>query len=104
MVPAFGMVILPQNPSTGNGQVPGCSCILSVVRPQNATDFAQLPEAEGYPPAAMAMLLPYAAEGAMQQAPQPTQSPPFEPIGHTGVPEQIHAKNKIVGRSMPFSA
>ena len=28
--PAFGMVILPQNPSTGNGQVPGWSCILSV--------------------------------------------------------------------------
>ena len=31
MVPAFGMVILPQNLSNGNGQVPGCSCILSVV-------------------------------------------------------------------------
>ena len=30
MVPAFGMVILPQNLSTGNGQIPGCSCILSV--------------------------------------------------------------------------
>ena len=30
MIPAFGMVILPQNPSTGNGKVPGCSCILSV--------------------------------------------------------------------------
>ena len=30
MVPAFGMVISPQNLSTGNGQVPGCSCILSV--------------------------------------------------------------------------
>ena len=25
MIPAFGMVLLPQNPSTGNGQVPGCS-------------------------------------------------------------------------------
>ena len=30
MVPAFGMVILPQNLSTGNGHVPGWSCILSV--------------------------------------------------------------------------
>ena len=30
MIPAFGMIILPQNLSTGNGQVPGCSCILSV--------------------------------------------------------------------------
>ena len=30
MVPAFGMVILPQNPSTENGHVPGCSWILSV--------------------------------------------------------------------------
>ena len=30
MIPAFGMVILPQNFSTGNGQIPGCSCILSV--------------------------------------------------------------------------
>ena len=30
MVPAFGMVILPQNLSTINGQVPGWSCILSV--------------------------------------------------------------------------
>ena len=30
MEPAFGMVILPQNLSTGNGKVPGCSCILSV--------------------------------------------------------------------------
>ena len=30
MVPAFGMVILPQNPITGNGQVPGWSCFLSV--------------------------------------------------------------------------
>ena len=29
MIPAFGMVILPQNRSTGNGQVPGWSCILS---------------------------------------------------------------------------
>ena len=27
---AFGMFILPQNLSTGNGQVPGWSCILSV--------------------------------------------------------------------------
>ena len=32
MIPAFGMVILPQNPSTGDGQIPGCSCILSVDR------------------------------------------------------------------------
>ena len=32
MIPALGMVILPQNPSTENGQIPGCSCILSVVR------------------------------------------------------------------------
>ena len=30
MIPALGMVILPQNPSTGDGQIPGCSCILSV--------------------------------------------------------------------------
>ena len=30
MVLAFGMVILPQNLSTGNVQVRGCSCILSV--------------------------------------------------------------------------
>ena len=29
MVPAFGMVISPQNLSTGNVQVPGWSCILS---------------------------------------------------------------------------
>ena len=33
MVPAFGMAILPQNISTGNGQVPGWSCILSVATP-----------------------------------------------------------------------
>ena len=32
MIPALGMVILPQNPSTENGHVPGCSCILSVDR------------------------------------------------------------------------
>ena len=31
MIPALGMVILLQNPSTENGQIPGCSCILSVV-------------------------------------------------------------------------
>ena len=30
MVPAFGTVCLPPNPCTGNGQVPGCSFILSV--------------------------------------------------------------------------
>ena len=24
------MVVLPQNPSTEDGQIPGCSCILSV--------------------------------------------------------------------------
>ena len=30
MVTAFDMVILPQNLSTGNGKIPGCSCILSV--------------------------------------------------------------------------
>ena len=30
MIPAFGMVILPHNPNTGNGQVPGWSCILSM--------------------------------------------------------------------------
>ena len=30
MIPAFGMVILTQNLSTGNVQVPGCSFILSV--------------------------------------------------------------------------
>ena len=30
MVQAFGMVILSQNLSTGNGQIPGWSCILSV--------------------------------------------------------------------------
>ena len=30
MIPAFGMVILPQNPSIENGKIPGCSCILSV--------------------------------------------------------------------------
>ena len=31
MIPALGMVILPQNPSTEDGHVPGWSCILSVV-------------------------------------------------------------------------
>ena len=30
MVPAFGIVILPQNHNTENGQAPGQSCILSV--------------------------------------------------------------------------
>ena len=30
MVPAFGMVILPQNLSTGKGKIPGCSCILTI--------------------------------------------------------------------------
>ena len=30
MIPALGVDILPQNPSTGNGHFPGCSCILSV--------------------------------------------------------------------------
>ena len=30
MIPAFGMVILPQNLSTGDGKIPGCSCIRSV--------------------------------------------------------------------------
>ena len=30
MIPALGMVILPQNPSTENGHVPCCSCIISV--------------------------------------------------------------------------
>ena len=29
-LPAFGMVFLPQIPSTGNGQIPGCKFILSV--------------------------------------------------------------------------
>ena len=32
MILAFGMVILPQNPSTENGHVPGWSYILSVVK------------------------------------------------------------------------
>ena len=31
MVPAFGMEILAQNPSTENGKIPDWSCILSVV-------------------------------------------------------------------------
>ena len=31
MVPAFGMIILPQNRSTENGQAPGCSCIITMV-------------------------------------------------------------------------
>ena len=30
MVPAYGMVFSIQNPSTGNGKIPGCSFILSV--------------------------------------------------------------------------
>ena len=30
MIPAFGMVISPQNPSTKNGHVPGWTCTLSV--------------------------------------------------------------------------
>ena len=30
MIPALGMVILPQNTSTENRHVPGWSCILSV--------------------------------------------------------------------------
>ena len=30
MILAFGMVIVPQNLSTENGQIPGWSCILSV--------------------------------------------------------------------------
>ena len=25
MIPAYGMVFVPQNPSTGNGRIPGCS-------------------------------------------------------------------------------
>ena len=29
-VPAYGMVLLPENPSARNGQIPGCSFILSV--------------------------------------------------------------------------
>ena len=29
MIPAYGMVSLTQNPSTGNGQIPGCSFIFS---------------------------------------------------------------------------
>ena len=33
MIPALGMVILPKNPSTENGHVPGWSCILSVDGP-----------------------------------------------------------------------
>ena len=32
MIPAYdNMVILSQNPSTANGQIPGCSFILSVL-------------------------------------------------------------------------
>ena len=34
MVLAFGMVISLQNIYTGNGQIPGCSCILSVATAQ----------------------------------------------------------------------
>ena len=30
MVPAYGMVFLPHNPSTDDGQIPGCSFILSM--------------------------------------------------------------------------
>ena len=30
MILAFGMVILPQNPSTESGHIPGWNCILSV--------------------------------------------------------------------------
>ena len=41
MVPAFGMVILTQNPSTGNGQIPGCSCILSVGTTAGYTEVTQ---------------------------------------------------------------
>ena len=36
MVPAFGMDILPQTLSTGNGQVPGWSCVISVGYPARA--------------------------------------------------------------------
>ena len=43
MVPAFGRVILPQNLSTGNGKIPGCSCILSVV-------YSCTPSTTVYPP------------------------------------------------------
>ena len=45
MVPAFGIVVLPQNPSTGNGQIPGWSCILGVVTEYTSiyvTDFRTL--------------------------------------------------------------
>ena len=31
MISAIGVVILPQNPCTENGHVPGWSCIISVV-------------------------------------------------------------------------
>ena len=44
MVPASGMVILPQNLSTGDGQVPGWSCILSMARgPYSNTIADQAP-------------------------------------------------------------
>ena len=48
MVPAFGMVILPQNPSTRNVQVPGWSCILSVANP--ALDRPFIPHFAPYSP------------------------------------------------------
>ena len=34
MIPAYAMVLLSQNTSTGNGHTPGCSFILSVRTPQ----------------------------------------------------------------------
>ena len=38
MVPAYGMVFLLPNSSTGNGKIPGCSFILSVGRAERAHD------------------------------------------------------------------
>ena len=42
MVPAFSMVTLPQNLSTGNGKIPGWSCILSVANKANKVAMHRL--------------------------------------------------------------
>ena len=52
MIPVFGIVILPQNPSTENGQISGWSCIPSVVpsqvRDPANPEFVGCYSADGY--------------------------------------------------------
>ena len=100
MVPAFDMVIVPQNLSTENGQIPGWSGIISVAEPPNSADA-------GYPSLPNVTRICYArrqpAHGTTQdRRPGRRDRRARLRVGLGCAHQILHAKNNIAGRIMPF--